>query len=472
MTGGQQPFSSPKKPTAITDIVSPKHQLINKIHSQQLQNTLVNVPEGTAKRREQSITTRNRDPTLPKIIGAQKVLKMQQPRSKTSKKHLKPPSQLTLFDTMPIKPPSTIEVQEDVWGHFPEVIDSDLTLRLFFNNPNGLKLTSDPTSVQYSLSLIQAIGAGVISIAEANVNWSNLRVSNTFRNIIRKIWKHSTYVTSHHNGPTTGEIQPSGTLTLVNSNWTSRVIEKGSDPYGMGRWSYVLMRGKDGKRILIVTAYRVCVQTVSSSGPTTSTSQQHRYLSKEFREANSMDNPQPRKQFIVDLQAWLEHKNKAGCFIILALDANEGLGEDTGTYHPLEYTLEKPIATRGHDGTLQTLVRTCGLCDPLTTQHTEFPPPPTYRRGKERIDYIFVSFDLLPVVIRSGILNYDQHFIADHRPCYLDFDSKQLFGSDTPTIAPAQFRGLQLYDDAARHATKIVRSMLRLPLSTRSRDHI
>jgi len=28
----------------------------------------------------------------------------------------------------------------------------------------------------------------------------------------------------------------------------------------------------------------------------------------------------------------------------------------------------------------------------------------------------------------------------------LDFDSNQLFGSDTPTIAPAQYRGLQLYD--------------------------
>ncbi len=186
ITRGQQLFLSPKQPTVMTTIVSPKHQLINKIHSQQLQNTIVNVPVGTAKRREQSITTRNRDPTLPKIIGAQKVLKKQQPRSKTSKKRPKPPSQLTLFDTMPLKPPPTTEVQEDVWGHFPEVIDSDLTLRLFFNNPNGLKLTSDPISVQYSLSLIQAIGAGVICLAETNVNWSNLRVSNTLRNITKK----------------------------------------------------------------------------------------------------------------------------------------------------------------------------------------------------------------------------------------------------------------------------------------------
>jgi hypothetical protein len=86
------------------------------------------------------------------------------------------------------------------------------------------------------------------------------------------------------------------------------------------------------------------------------------------------------------------------------------------------------------------------LCNPLTIQHTDTAPPPTYRRGKERIDYIFVSAGLLQSVIRSGILPYDQYFIADHRPCYLDFDLVLLFGNNTPTIASAQYRGLQLYD--------------------------
>jgi hypothetical protein len=130
----------------------------------------------------------------------------------------------------------------------------------------------------------------------------------------------------------------------------------------------------------------------------------------------------------------------------LALDANEGLEPETGTYHPLDYTLDKPIPTKVHDGTINTLGRTCGLCEPLTHQHTDMPPPPTYQRGKERIDYIFVSVGLLPSVKRSGILPYDQYFIADHRPCYLDFNNGLLFGNDTPTIAPSQYRGLQLHD--------------------------
>lgn len=289
--------------------------------------------------------------------------------------------------------PNIKQQLNDTWGHFPDPIDHRETFRIFFNNPNGLKLTSDPISVQYSCSLLHSLGAGGVCIAESNVNWSNIKINCTFRTILRKIWKHSTLVTSHNTGTIKGEIQPGGTLTLLTNNWTSRVIERGSDPYGMGRWSYTILRGKEGKRILLVTAYRVCTQSISSIGPTTSTSQQYRHLSKEFREANINEDPQPRKQFIIDLQAWIEYYNRAGCFIILSIDANESIKSDTGAYCPLDFTLDKPISTKGHDGTIATLIRTCGLCDPLIMQHTVSPPPPTYRRGKERIDFILVPMD-------------------------------------------------------------------------------
>ena len=420
-------------------VVSPKHQLIDKIQAAQLS------PNESDIQKHESLTTRKLDPQLPKIIGTQMGI-VKQSNMKHPKTYLKPPSQLTLFDTLPTTFHPTANVPQDIWGHSPEVIDVDSVFRVYFNNINGLKLTSDPLSVQYSLSLLQSFGAGGTCIAEANVNWGNYKIHSVFKSIVKKIWKHSSYVTSCDRGPMVGEIQPGGTLTLICDKWTSRIIEKGSDPYGMGRWSYLIMRGQDNKQILLVTAYRVCVQTISSAGPTTSTSQQFRFLSKEFRDANIYEDPQPRKQFIIDLQAWLEHKNKSGCYIILAIDANEGMGKDTGMFCPLEYTLDHPISTKGHDGSISTLVRTCGLCDPLLNQHTETHPPPTYRRGRERIDFIFVSVGLLTSITRSGILPYDQYFIADHRPCYLDFDSNLLFGSGTPTIAPSQYRGLQLHD--------------------------
>jgi len=386
---------------------------------------------------------------LPKISGAQKIIttpsKNKSSKHQSIKKRLQPPTQLTLFDT--VEAFRTINPDKDeVWGHHIEEIDIDTTICLFFNNPNGLKLTTDPQSIQYSLSLLSSLGAGGICLAETNINWGNYQVSQRFWSLIKQTWQHSTYTTSHGEGPIVGEIQPGGTLTTIMNKWTSRVLERGTDPFGMGRWTYITLRGKEGRKILLVTAYRVCVQSPSSVGPTTSTNQQFQHLSKQFRKTNTPGNPNPRNQFIVDLQAWLEVKVKDNYFIILSLDANEGIYGKTGHIHPLDYNEEHPISTKGHDGSLLTLMNTCGLCDPLTLQHIEHPPPPTYNRGNERIDYILVSIGILLAVQRSGILPYDQYFISDHRPCYLDFDSKLLFGQSTSHIAPPQYRGLQLYD--------------------------
>jgi hypothetical protein len=70
--------------------------------------------------------------------------------------------------------------------------------------------------------------------------------------------------------------------------------------------------------------------------------------------------------------------------------------KDTGNIVPI----------KGHDCTLSTLVKTCGLVDPLLIHHPEYPPPPTYDRGTEKIDFLFVSSGLLgsPIGILTGVL--------------------------------------------------------------------
>jgi hypothetical protein len=71
--------------------------------------------------------------------------------------------------------------------------------------------------------------------------------------------------------------------------------------------------------------------------------------------------------------------------IILCLDANEGIDEQVGLFSPLQFSLDKPIIGSGHDGTLATLIRTCGLCDPLRLQHHGEAPQATYKRGRHDI---------------------------------------------------------------------------------------
>jgi hypothetical protein len=38
--------------------------------------------------------------------------------------------------------------------------------------------------------------------------------------------------------------QPGGTSTILMDSCTSRVVNKGTDPFGLGRWSFITIRGK------------------------------------------------------------------------------------------------------------------------------------------------------------------------------------------------------------------------------------
>jgi hypothetical protein len=126
--------------------------------------------------------------------------------------------------------------------------------------------------------------------------------------------------------------------------------------------------------------------------------QQFRLLSKSFQDADLIDDPGPRHQFIVDLQAWLESKVEEGYQLVLGIDANKAYHGSGGNFTSLSHRLDKPIPIKGHDGILATLFRTCGLVDPLLIQHPDSPPPATYDRGKDKIDFLFVSTSLLPHV--------------------------------------------------------------------------
>jgi hypothetical protein len=141
------------------------------------------------------------------------------------------------------------------WGHSMPNIYSATTLQIIFNNVNSLKLTSDPISTQYSFSLACSYGASTLCLAETNTNWRHPYAVKTIQNINWNTWQHSTSTYSHTDEGCTEINQPGGTMTTVNNNWTSRVIERGNDPFGFSRWSYATVRGKGSVKVLIITAY-------------------------------------------------------------------------------------------------------------------------------------------------------------------------------------------------------------------------
>jgi len=116
--------------------------------------------------------------------------------------------------------------------------------------------------------------------------------------------------------------------------------------------------------ITIVSAYRVC-QKSPTTGVKMAFMQQFWSLQSKLNLRKSSKTPVPNKQFILDLQAWIQHLQSQGHLIILNLDNNEDLYKAEGSIHNLQYNP-----------------------DGITKEHSSRPFPPTYIRGKKRIDYM------------------------------------------------------------------------------------
>ncbi len=156
-----------------------------------------------------------------------------------------------------------------------------------------------------------------------------------------------------------------GMLTSTVDRWSSRVFKKDSDPSGMGCWSYQTLVGKQNSKITIITGYH-CV--CNTSGDSSAWTLQSIFM----KDRQSKTAPNPRKQFIMDLIAFINQKQSLNHEIILNLDANEALGEES-----------QGIAKLMHECNLVDLHNIPGMEPEQRLQDT-------YQRGnKQRIDFMF-----------------------------------------------------------------------------------
>ena len=186
----------------------------------------------------------------------------------------------------------------------------------------------------------------------------------------------------------------------------------------MGRWSAVQLRGKKQEKIWFISAYRVSQDTLP--GPHIAYAQQHKML----LDADVQD-PRPKRQFIIDLTKFITDITKKHEHVILALDANEVL-EPAGV--PVKPT------------SITALQRDCGLQDVYKYQHES--RGDTTSKKQHKIDHLLISPALLPAVIRSGFLPFAEILESDHRTGFADFDSTVLFGEEIPDLTNTANRKL------------------------------
>jgi hypothetical protein len=305
-----------------------------------------------------------------------------------------------------------------LYGHTVVNIDNRSTFRALFQNPNGIN--PHPGNYELALSLTECYDncIALIGLAETNRAWEKPEQQKQLREAIHKNWTSSVVQTSTSTEEFEDNYKPGGTLTMVcEDHWTCRVREKGEDPWGLGRWSNTLLAGKGNKKVMSINGYIVCQSSPSSAGVTTAYKQQYNIL--RDRLTGKID---PRKQGIMDMQTWIAFLIASGIEIILYLDANEDITNKIGKWcEPSPYEPQKHSVSSDHDGSLATLVTTLGLIDVLKSQHDGIIPP-TYIRGKRRLDYVFVTPGIIESVERSSLLPFHTGLGGNHRPVLIDFD--------------------------------------------------
>jgi hypothetical protein len=113
-------------------------------------------------------------------------------------------------------------------------------------------------------------------------------------------------VVSYNRFENWGRRQQGGIFGLVFGQLASKVQEVGSDD--LGRWSWMLLKGRAGHKVRIVTAYQPVVQRATMIG---SVYQQHqqRYM-EEGLPLKTDPIAKFRNDLVTQLQAWRQHHER------------------------------------------------------------------------------------------------------------------------------------------------------------------
>jgi len=264
--------------------------------------------------------------------------------------------------------------------------------------------------------------ASVSLYTEHCLNEKVLDPQSTFSNRI----KSSNSATFTYISNNTTEDSPwnltGGTGFTIHHSLLSHKSSHGSDPTGLGRWTFVRLKGKHDSSISIFSAYRPCKNTTSLGSVWC---QQQRYF-----QLQGDISPDPCRTFDKDLLTAIMSSLDSGDNVVLGVDNND----DVRTSY------------------LSTKLKNLGLTDAILSQHAPSSPPATHNRNTSRtpIDAIWTTPGIL--VNRSGYLPFDHHnaMRSDHRLLWIEIDNSSALGKHLPSVVPIKACKINFTDPRSR----------------------
>ena len=185
------------------------------------------------------------------------------------------------------------------------------TVRIGFQNVNGLK--GNITASHEVLGVVVEKDIDIMGIAEININWTD-KVKQAAHLAMKMRFGQGQIAASSSIGSKEGYL-PGGVAIITRGRMTGRIIKRGADE--MGRYTWIVMNGRNVKQVMIISAYRTC-KTSLRSGPHTAHMQQIKHLTKKGVVA-----PNLRKELLSDLKQMIGEHHRMGGGVVLMMDANE-----------------------------------------------------------------------------------------------------------------------------------------------------
>ncbi len=148
---------------------------------------------------------------------------------------------------------------QETWGQ-PLGKNKKNTIRICFQNVGGILPENDgDQKVQVLCQFTQQNQIDAFSFAEHNISWDLLPKAQQMAKQMRGWWENAHWTTAFNKQETNPILhQPGGTRIAVFNALSHKALKLGGDEMGLGRWSWVRLRGQSGQVLCIVSAYRPC----------------------------------------------------------------------------------------------------------------------------------------------------------------------------------------------------------------------
>ncbi len=129
------------------------------------------------------------------------------------------------------------------------------------------------------------LNTSVFAAQETNIHWDPLTKYQIYQQS-KIMAAQIKLTTASSQEPAADWYKPGGTLLLTLNSWTSQVVNQGSD-HPLGQWAYQEFLGRNDRRVIVISGYRVCNQKFDAASTMVS-AQQIRLM-----QAQGVQNPNP-----------------------------------------------------------------------------------------------------------------------------------------------------------------------------------